>query len=354
MPAQFKDEVTPFDASRRDWERVEMGGAVRNGDFIAADIESYFYGGRDPWWADGIALPADLPWQEAQEAAGMQWETRKLPVITAEGSKPVPGVFAIERNDNGVILPGAVGNDFRPFSNTELFQFGAAVLEQERAMVNAAYVRKGGIEVSILFRLHDDIVIGGDPDERIDPFLLVTAGHVGNRPLSAVTTPVRVECRNTQALALKEAQRMFRAKHTSNIVNRAKEAQQALSITVGYYKALQELGDLLITKKVDGSKFLARLVPYVTEADGYKDAERANLKRGELRSLIRRIHDEAPDQQNIKGSGWGWLQAAIRYHEYLTPIRAGGNVEKIRYAHYERAVITTGFNDRALAIVQEA
>lgn len=315
-------------------------------------------------WIEGDGFDA----VSAIAHAGLDFEVEKVPVLA-----PAPGVevyvggeylppsdtvtipnrYSVRRTDSGEYLTSGVGSQWTAVQNREFFGgFGGSVIGSvEAPWVSGGSVRGGGI-CYMQARVNRDVLIGGDPDERVDPLLTLWNYHDGTGGLGGGLTPVRVVCENTCALALSQA-RTIRLTHRTNIADRLDQARDVLRAAVGYFDEYEQTANRLLKRKVSDTAlqtFLAQLLPYAPDAN--LDKDRAARNKEEARQAVRALLSTKPDLQNIRGTAWGTLQAVADYADHQRPTRGTDRMSEDENL-FARIVLADSdpLKDRAFALL---
>ena len=169
-----------------------------------------FYGNREPAWHRlGTVIDQDVVTSgEAIRLAGLNWTVEQHPIyvhingdnVDEYGNEPddyteteIHNKVANVRMDTGQAL-GIVTPHYQIVQNVDAFDFFDEIIGKGDAHYHTAGSLYNGRKIWALARLNRDILIGGDPDEKIDPFVALCNGHDGNTALSVYTTPIRVVC----------------------------------------------------------------------------------------------------------------------------------------------------------------
>jgi phage/plasmid-like protein (TIGR03299 family) len=231
--------------------------------------------------------------------------------------KQVPRKFAVVRLDTDEPL-SIVGATYNIFQNSQVADFGEAVLDTGEPDIETAGVLQGGLKVFFSFELPKTIKVEGD-DGDIQLYLVVMNGHDGNTPLTAVITPVRVVCYNTLRLAVTRAQSKFVIRHTINMEGRVAQAKTALRIAYEYGDALGRVASDLIqapVSPVQGLRILDTVFPLPKDATEKQKDTRTALK-------VQEVWSESPNLANIRHTGWGLVNAITEYQDWAYPYRNG-------------------------------
>ena len=219
------------------------------------EIETMFSAVETPWHRLGNVTEGALNSAEAIKMAGLDWTVSLRPLLTnSEMTNTLIDVkdnFATVRDSDESVL-GVVGKRYEPIQNSQCFDFLDRVLPDFDAKYETAGSLYDGRVVWMLLNLGQDVVVGED---KIVPYLLLTNSHDGSTAIKAMTTPVRVVCANTLALAVNNFQSSFSFRHTKNVENRIEEARNSLELSYKYVDGFTEEVEKLIDQQVTTDKF---------------------------------------------------------------------------------------------------
>lgn len=295
-----------------------------------------FYGNREPaWHRKGTVIDADVVTSnEAMRLANLDWTVEQHPLYanvpsdldehgeqTDDDLVAVPNKVANVRMDTREPL-GIVTPHYHIIQNADAFDFFDEVIGRGDAHYHTAGSLYNGRKVWALARLNRDILIGGDPDEKIDPFICLVNGHDGNTALSVYTTPIRVVCQNTMQWSLKDTRNCWRGKHTPNIKQKTNDARSVLGLSNEYFDALQTLGDTLITKPMSNEDFGRMLdtlvpLPVLAEDQNPRGLTIAENTRADITQAW-----NVDNLANVKHTRWGFVQAVAEYTDWTKKYRS--------------------------------
>ena len=283
---------------------------------------AYFAGERMPWHAlTATTITEDV--QSAREAvatAGLDWTVERHPVSVEVAGEmlEVPNRVGLVRSDTGTVL-SIMSENYQVVQNTEAFRFVDDVLGGPDLRFNAGGSLYGGGRVWLSAVMDRDIYIGGDPDEKVDPYIMFANSHDGSLAVSAWITPIRIACQNALNFSRLTAKRSWKARHTKNVMGKHVEARQMLGIASRYFDDLQEVGDALIGTKVDRAQ-MYRMVTRLFPLPEGKRADEVEDGRSKTMVLNRReaVMDclNADDLANVKGTAWGFVQAVADWDDH--------------------------------------
>lgn len=272
-----------------------------------------------PWDSLGTDVSYASKIEEVMNIADLNWEVEQEPIFFDE--KPT-GHFFNYRSDDRSLL-GIVGSKYQIVNNLEAFQFTEELAGTELQYETAGAL-KNGKRVWMLAKMDGIKIL----DDEVTPYMCFTNTHDGTGSVKVFMTPVRVICQNTLNLAIKKAERMFTVRHTINVYSRLDEARQVLKLATKYMDNFTETADSLYKVKVDDKKFtklLEELVPIKEEM-----TERQKNTQDEMRSDIIKAYN-MEDLNNIRGTGWGFINAISDATTHRFPARVTENYEENRF-----------------------
>ncbi|MFC8722470.1 DUF932 domain-containing protein [Kitasatospora sp. NPDC057198] len=286
--------------------------------------EAAFYSHREPAW-HGLGTVAEdaKTSDEVLHLAKLDWEVEKLPILpTNRGKlgKRIPNRFATVRTDTGEWVGGLVGNTWTPIQNRDAFTF----LDQLVGGGHVTYETAGALDGGrVVFMSTKSPSFTIDPEgaaDRIDLYTLFANSHDGRSAAVAVETPIRAVCTNTLDLAVREADRVWKIRHTKNALTDLEEARRTLGFTERYAAALEAEATALYQKAMTDQEFdklIAQL--WTPPAEG----ARKNILAAheERRDRLHALFAEADTQENIRGTRWAALQTVIEYDDYFRTVK---------------------------------
>ena len=219
--------------------------------------------GRDAWHGLGARLSQVATAQEAIEAANMGWEVgmREVFIQTPSGQfMEVTDKKAVTRLDNGKVF-GIFSNQYTPLQNRDAFTFFDSVVGAGAAIYHTAGTLAGGSRIWILATLPGDLKLS-DTDV-LERYILLANSHDGSLAVTMKPTTVRVVCNNTLSVALGgETNKLFRAVHTSSVMQRVNQARETLGLQEAYFanvmRGIERLADERMTQAA-ANEFLVEL-----------------------------------------------------------------------------------------------
>lgn len=295
-----------------------------------------FYGNREPAWHRlGTVIDADVVTsREAISLAKLDWTVEQHPLFANVPSDlddygdpmhddlvEVDNKVANVRMDTRDVL-GIVTPHYHIVQNVDAFDFFDELIGRGDAHYHTAGSLYNGRKVWALARLNRDILIGGDPDEKVDPFVCLVNGHDGNTAVSVYTTGVRVVCQNTLQWSMEGVSTMWKGKHTPNIHKKTSEARDVLGFSNAYFDALQTLGDRLISQPMSNGDFVRMLEALVPLPVLEPDQNTRGLTIAEnTRADITKAWN-VDNLANVKNTRWGFVQAVAEYTDWMKTHRS--------------------------------
>jgi len=273
--------------------------------------ESPFYRERNfPW--DGIShdVRGINHVDAALDAAGINYKVIQVPV-KVEGRVIAHRVANIRQDTREFIE--IVSNRYTPFQNNQAYAFlegalGSGAMQLENAG------EFGYDSVFIQARVGKDINVLGDA---IAPYALIKNSHDGSSGVKVCFTPTRVICRNTLALALKTAPRVWQAKHLRTIEDRMEELQQMMQLAMNYTEGIPEIAERMNTINIAEPELVAvlkKMFPLKKDAGA-----RAENTVKDAVTEIMVVYNHTADLARFHGTAWGFYNAVGDYVTHHVP-----------------------------------
>lgn len=283
------------------------------------------------WCTDSLDPTGErkLTLDEALADSGLDWTVAKTPAkAEINGSLvPIPDRFAVYRESDGYVFPGAVGKTWQPTQNREGFQIVEDLLRiagsEHAAWIETAMPLQNGRKVIVMVRLDMGLQIAG---EEYRSYLSFVNGHDGRTSVMAMTHDIRYVCANGQIGAYMDGYRnanaaslaakktnIVRVRHTRNAGTRIKEAVQILGLRNKQAEQLAQQGEWLVDQTMsDGefATFMESLMPI------QEDDTPAATMTGARREQVSKVYFDAPNLEPIRGTRWGALQAVLEYSDH--------------------------------------
>ena len=273
---------------------------------MIGDKAQMAYAGETPWHGLGTKVPADLTPDQMLDAAGLNWEVRKVPAFATIGDKKVNvGHSALVRNSDDKILD-VVSNDWNPVQNTEAFAFFNDFIAEGDMEMHTAGSLKGGQIVWALAKVKAGFsLFGGD---EVESYLHFTNFHKYGFSTDVRFTPIRVVCNNTLTLSLNtKVEKMVKISHRREF--NGDNVKLMLGVAAEKLAQYKEMAQFLGSKKYDDEnivEYFKRVFP----SAGKKEVSRsASIALGVLESQ--------PGANFAEGSWWSAFNAVTYMTDHL-------------------------------------
>ena len=222
-------------------------------------------------------------------------------------------------NDNGTFNPLAtVGNRYDVRQNREVLERALAVVGASRGdtVIDTCGVLKGGARFFATIDLGSLVIDPTGVNDKIARYLVVSHGHDGFWPIRYANTDVRAVCQNTVIMGLKQAERVFTARHTRNADEYMKTAQEALHISTEWAKAFKSQAEMMLSIPVPQSSQKIDKVLNAVFPAAKDESDRQRRNREEINGTIRSIY---ANQRNAGGygfNGWSIYNAVVEFLDH--------------------------------------
>jgi len=289
---------------------------------------SMFYVGEAPWHGLGTALKRPATAAEAIQAARLDWEVVKKPLVAIDGRAqcPVPDRFAVIRADlwgrADCPVLGLVGGAYRPLQNREAFAFFDPIVGQGAAIYHTAGVLGRGERIWVLARLPSSIRVAGD--DQVEKYLLLSNSHDGTSSVQVKFTPVRVVCQNTLTLALARGPGV-RVAHLGDLERRLGEAARLLGLVHRRYDDVAARFRAMAAVPMNGVRlreYLGRV--FRDPADPASDRAWARVRAD--RAWATHFFDQGAGNRaaGVRGTLWAAYNGVTEYVDHRGPSLLGG------------------------------
>lgn len=283
---------------------------------MSANVETMFSVREKPWHGLGTVIQEACNSEEALRLAGLDWEVRQEPILYKD--QATGHQFNIRSSDDTVL--GIVGGRYKPVQNAEAFAFTDELIGGDVRYETAGSLSNGK-RVWMLAKMPDTKIF----DDVVEPYLCLTNGHDGFSSMKVCMTPVRVVCQNTLNMALNTAKRTWNVRHSGNIESKLAEAQHTLGLADKYMKSFALEAEELYNIKIAPKDFkeLAETMFPITDEMSKRKEESQYLLQCQLKEAW-----EMDDLGNIRGTGWGFMNAVSDMTTHRPPARKTDNYQE--------------------------
>lgn len=299
---------------------------------INADGTARFaYAGTTPWHRLGKPMKGLQTIDAMLDAAQADYQVvlTKVAIVDDNGNlilnpdgSPViveDSKATVRVNDNGTFNPLAtVGNRYDIRQNREVLERALAVVGASRGdtVIDTCGVLKGGARFFATIDLGSLVIDPTGVNDKIARYLVVSHGHDGFWPIRYANTDVRAVCQNTVIMGLKEAERVFTARHTRNADEYMKTAQDALHISTEWAKAFKSQAELMLNIPVPQSSQKVDKVLNAVFPASKDESDRQRRNREEINGTVRALY---ANQRNAGGygfNGWSIYNAVVEFLDH--------------------------------------
>lgn len=291
-----------------------------------------------------ISTPVENNVIRALTEARLNWTVLPRPVIV-DGAV-VPGRFANVRSD---LPPGhnvleIVGSKYHIIQNHEGLAFVQNIIDSGFITLENAGTFDEGRSIFLLAKT-DGLTINR---EEIAPYIVFSNSHDGSGKVKAALTTVRVICKNTLALALETAPRVWAITHTKSAIDHMKAASQSMNFIGNYLTAYPSVVERIMETEVTETQFAkitSALFP-VPQATEHNKTAVANAKAE--RDIFERVYRETPDLSRWQATAYGVIGAYTDVISHREPRRSTTTFDQNRFA---RNMINGRDTERAQSII---
>ena len=295
---------------------------------MPAEVETLMYARETPWHGFGEKVEGLQTAAEAIVAAGLDWEVVQRPLYIRDANHPkgnlikipdrVANVRATDSKPFGVVSP-----TYKVLQNRVAFDFADAIVETGEAKYETAGALREGRVVFLSMEIPRGVKAPGD-DGELKPYLLVANSHDGSRALSARVTTIRVVCANTLNAALGNRSNEIKLRHTTNVMEKVKEAQRALGLTFEYLDQFEAMAEKMLLRKLTKREVLTSIL----QVFPVKDVNPLKLMVGEMERVIGALktnhpasgalsmYNSSPNLENVRDTAWGLYNGIAEYLDY--------------------------------------
>lgn len=276
-----------------------------------------FVTGQAAWHKLGTVVTDCQKSADAIKLAGLDWQVTKEPVFQRNAANeylPIPNSFANVRQDTQAVL-GVVGSSYRPFQNSEAFDFMDDLIGEKLAMFETAGSLKGGKRVWVMARIPGEYRVA--KDDIVKPYVLITNGHDGCQAIRMIPTTVRVVCQNTLNLAMGRAgsDEGISIMHNESADARLVEARQKFGLISHRLSAFEEQAKAMAKKSLNQEQ-LAKFFSSLVEGRSVKS------QKTQIETWFEKLHNERNGMPGIRASVWSAFNSVSEYADH--DIRGAG------------------------------
>lgn len=211
-----------------------------------------------------------------------------------------------------------VGTRYEVRQNREVLERAFAVIgaSEGDAVMDTLGVLRNGARFFATIELGGLIIDPAGVNDKIARYLVVSAGHDGVWPIRYANTDIRAVCSNTVVLGLKNAQRVFTARHTRNVDGTIEDAREVLNISVKWAESFGAEAERMLSINAPlGGKKIDSVIEAVFPKDK-GETERQKNNREQTYDLIRNIYLNNRNAGKFGFNGWSLYNAIVEYIDF--------------------------------------
>lgn len=229
----------------------------------------------------------------------------------------------IRQNLDGSFTPLAtVGTRYEVRQNREVLERALAIVGASKgdAVMDTVGVLKNGARFFATVELGGIVVDPAGANDRIARYLVVSSGHDGVWPIRYANTDIRAVCSNTVILGLRQAERVFVARHTRNVDSTIEDAKNVLKISSSWGREFAIEAERMLSISVPmGSKKLDDVISAVfPKAQGETDRQRKT--RDATHEMIRSIYSNNRNGAKFGFNAWSAYNAVVEYLDFYRSV----------------------------------
>lgn len=331
-----RGEILNISAARLNADTLtadEIEGAITGAhglDTTADGRTALYIGGGQPAWHEfGTYFTEPLTSVDAVlDAGGINWGVIKTPQggfnpITNAWEETGGDLFHTRRDDTGAVL-GSVGKIYHPLTNREGFEFLEGLFHGHEFAASSAGSFRDGRRVFITAELPEEMIV--DPNgfaDHIRQYVAILNSHDGSSPITAITTPWRVECANTERFALRDAKHKWTIRHTKSAKDKLAQASKTLGLTTQYYHAWKEEEMTLVADSFHDNEIdaLCDLI-WGEKPDADEASKRAVTLDTDRRDKVREIFRF--ERERVGSNAYAAERAVTAYVDHFANLRPRG------------------------------
>jgi phage/plasmid-like protein (TIGR03299 family) len=279
----------------------------------------------------------------------------------------IPDKKAIYRGDTGDVL-GIVGQDFKVFSNMQMIELFDNLSRGHKICYQTAGGIGNGSTIWIMATIPDlKLDIGGDD---VQPYMMITNGHVGNRTLTVAPVFQRIVCQNTLTLATQEFRNRVRKnkgkkdvntgysiRHTSRMEIAVKEVENAYGNLLEDFRLSKETFEAMMNVKVTTdmkNRFFDFIVdPTKDETEKAKEITKSGeTRRTNRKEMLEKLYESPTNQTPAsKDTVWGLYNAVIENVDHMRETRCASDKNETA-CRFESSMFGSGKALKDLAFVK--
>jgi phage/plasmid-like protein (TIGR03299 family) len=286
---------------------------------------AFFTARQDAWHRLGTVTTDCLTAEQVMQVAFLGgWQVQTEALRTVESGAPVPNRYATTRihpKTGARETLSLVGSTYRVVQNEEACQLLDLIVDETGAHYETAGSLRGGREVFVTMRLPQTMRIAGV--DEVDLYLAMCTSHDASRAGRVLVSPTRVVCSNTMRAAFANNVGEYTFRHSGDIFGKLQDVRDALGLVPVYLDQFQEAAEKMIDKQVEWDQLQALAEQLWPLRDD--DGENAYLKRMARDRDLKHLFEDAPTQENIRGTALAAYNSVCEWLDHYQPARGEGH-----------------------------
>lgn len=290
-----------------------------------------YSGGKTPWHQLGKQMIGLQTIDQMLEASQADYQVllTKIAVVDNDGNlvrnpdgSPVvleDNRATVRLNDDGSFAPLAtVGNRYEVRQNREVLERAMAVVGASKgdAVIDTCGVLKGGARFFAGIDLGTLVIDPTGVNDKIARYLVVSHGHDGYWPIRYANTDVRAVCQNTVIMGIKNAERLFTARHTRNADEYLNTAQEALEISTDWAKAFKIMAESMLDIPIPQSSQRVDKVLNTVFPIKLSESDQIRRNREQVTGTIRSLYASQKNAGGYGFNGWSMYNSIVEYLDH--------------------------------------
>jgi phage/plasmid-like protein (TIGR03299 family) len=260
------------------------------------------------------------------------------PVIIEDSRATVRKELDINGVNEEYSALATVGTRYEVRQNREVLERAVAVVGASSgdAIIDTCGALRGGARFFATIDLGAIIIDPAGVNDKIARYLVVSTGHDGVWPIRYANTDIRAVCNNTVVLGIRQAQRVFTARHTRNVDTAIEDARTVLHLSTAWSEAFTTEATSLLRMNAHPGTGVVDRVLYGLYPEKPGESDRQRRRREGVHSIIRGIYETEKNAGKFGYNGWALLNAIGEYLDHYresTPHeRAAASMDETSHA----------------------
>jgi phage/plasmid-like protein (TIGR03299 family) len=289
---------------------------------FADGTTAFFSARKDAWHRLGTVTSDCLNADEVMQVAQLGgWDVRKEALRTDESGVIVPKRYATTRRHPKTgqrEVLGNVGAVYQVVQNEQACDLLNMITDETGAHFETAGSLRGGREVFVTMKLPTAMRVAGVDD--VDLYLALCTTHDASRLGRVLVSPTRVVCANTMRAAFANNLGEYTFRHSGDIIGKLTDVREALHLVPVYLDEFQAAAEAMIEQQLEWDQLKA-IADQVWPLDD-EDGEPAYLKRMARERDLKHLFEDAPTQENIRGTAYAGYNALVEWLDHFQPAKS--------------------------------